>query len=398
MFNNRQKVYTKGNTDLHNLLRHCKNAEAIEYMIKVNGAQAVSLMATTVNDAGEIPFDLVENLKVPDTEKGKIYDILLSLTSMKKLKDLNTPLEFSEIIKEFNPAQESRLYRNLKEACRVANITRAEIHGSSTHPSPKHNFDEISQIEKQIKSIEKSSGFIENTALRQLGNQYEVVQVWENEVVVELPQDIAYHFLQSKTDLYEKKGMANCGIMSFIALKKLIEKNGTSIPAEVYNVQNGDHAILIIDRDPQSDPLQPKTWGPHAVVCDTWSGEVYPLTFLNEKLLTFRIQLMKHKITNEIGVFHFLTSYNPNYHRLSYCLSIGQHNYLPVRNDTMLLRLQFAVNKLFNFKTTFSFQTPKYLQGIQKEKITGNSHGLFGPPLQHNDGQQVSFLNHRNSR
>jgi hypothetical protein len=41
---------------------------------------------------------------------------------------------------------------------------------------------------------------------------------------------------------------------------------------------SGNHAFVVVGRDPHSDPNNPATWGPNALVVDAWAGatEVYP--------------------------------------------------------------------------------------------------------------------------
>ncbi len=48
---------------------------------------------------------------------------------------------------------------------------------------------------------------------------------------------------------------------------------------EIFNVVNGDHAFVVIGRDPRSDPNNFATWGKNTVICDPWANTSY---FLNE--------------------------------------------------------------------------------------------------------------------
>jgi hypothetical protein len=40
---------------------------------------------------------------------------------------------------------------------------------------------------------------------------------------------------------------------------------------------SGNHAFVVVGRDPRSDPDNPATWGPNALIVDAWAGatEVY---------------------------------------------------------------------------------------------------------------------------
>jgi hypothetical protein len=54
---------------------------------------------------------------------------------------------------------------------------------------------------------------------------------------------------------------------------------------EVFYIQYSDHKFLVIGRDPASNPEDPSTWGPHAVICDLWSKEQYPASELTKRLM-----------------------------------------------------------------------------------------------------------------
>lgn len=36
-----------------------------------------------------------------------------------------------------------------------------------------------------------------------------------------------------------------------------------------------DHAFILIGRDQSKNPLDPKEWGPYAVICDPWAHKFY---------------------------------------------------------------------------------------------------------------------------
>ncbi|KTC86439.1 hypothetical protein [Legionella brunensis] len=63
-----------------------------------------------------------------------------------------------------------------------------------------------------------------------------------------------------------------CGEYSFLILNYLRKNN---IDAEYFSIKNGDHAFIVMGREPNSDPNDPSTWGKNAVVCDGLSGECY---------------------------------------------------------------------------------------------------------------------------
>jgi hypothetical protein len=43
---------------------------------------------------------------------------------------------------------------------------------------------------------------------------------------------------------------------------------------EMFDIENGGHVFLVIDRDPASRPEEYQHWGPQAVVCDPWANVI----------------------------------------------------------------------------------------------------------------------------
>jgi hypothetical protein len=73
----------------------------------------------------------------------------------------------------------------------------------------------------------------------------------------------------------EAFGCGNCGEQSAMAYEWL-RKNGVTPVENMKFVSGGDHAFVVLGREPSSEPGVPSTWGASAIVCDPWKGEVYP--------------------------------------------------------------------------------------------------------------------------
>ncbi len=78
--------------------------------------------------------------------------------------------------------------------------------------------------------------------------------------------------------------IGNCGEMAAVAFFKALEKGMWNVPVDIVYITNGDHAFLVIGREPDSDPENYKTWGPSAVVVDAWSKKVYKVSDLEANL------------------------------------------------------------------------------------------------------------------
>lgn len=119
------------------------------------GEDVASTMARTVNDNGEIPYDLVNKLQINEDEKAKIYLLLLPLTTKNSLKNLSERLNFKDILKQYNPSPESNLYRNLQEACMAANKSRELIKASSTHPQENLSYLQFCKLNQNFVILTK---------------------------------------------------------------------------------------------------------------------------------------------------------------------------------------------------------------------------------------------------
>jgi hypothetical protein len=71
----------------------------------------------------------------------------------------------------------------------------------------------------------------------------------------------------------EHMGCGNCGEQSAMAF--LFLKDRGIRPLDWMEATNFDHAFVVVGRAEGSKDTDIKTWGPAAVVCDPWWGEVF---------------------------------------------------------------------------------------------------------------------------
>lgn len=76
---------------------------------------------------------------------------------------------------------------------------------------------------------------------------------------------------ESAASVAKTMGYGNCQEQACVAAVRLKEKGVKNV--EVMGKPN--HAFVVIGREPNSDPSNPKTWGDRAVVCDPWYEEHY---------------------------------------------------------------------------------------------------------------------------
>ncbi len=114
--------------------------------------------------------------------------------------------------------------------------------------------------------------------------------------------------------LAKERKIGNCGEKAYVALEFL------KVPAELFYIGNGDHAIVVIGRKPNSNPKDYTTWGPDAVVCDPWAKKCYFAREIPEQLNNlFRVTEGERRI-NQLESFH------------------PHHHYLGSRMDTVALK------------------------------------------------------------
>lgn len=75
-------------------------------------------------------------------------------------------------------------------------------------------------------------------------------------------------YLEKSADAAQLYGCGNCGEQSAIAFVYL--RRQKTFPLDWMEVNNYQHAFVIIGRAPRSDTRNPATWGDEAVICDPW--------------------------------------------------------------------------------------------------------------------------------
>lgn len=90
-----------------------------------------------------------------------------------------------------------------------------------------------------------------------------------------------YSLVRRIARISEHHQKGNCGEKAAIAAIRLADRGAGSV--EVYLETKSwasNHAFVVIGRDPNSNHLDPKTWGPTAVVVDPWKNKTFPASQL----------------------------------------------------------------------------------------------------------------------
>jgi len=107
----------------------------------------------------------------------------------------------------------------------------------------------------------------------------------------------------------EECNVGTCLEMTAVAFKHSIQ-NKPKLRAEPFYLEGGNHVFLLLGRNPSSDPSSYKEWGKEAVICDTWSGKVFPASEIESKLKNF----VRESTTPEGISRTILESFDPKKH------------------------------------------------------------------------------------
>lgn len=204
--------------------------------------------------------------------------------------------ESTVFTKELLESKNEKLSNNLKLALTAANQARKNIKISSTHPIANLLYrDDKFSLQCDEEEIRAICGDI---IIRAKNKDPYILPatIWEN--------------VAKEIELHE---MGRCGEFCFLVMHYLYKQN-VQIPIEIFNIEKGDHCIIVIDRDPKSREDDYKSWGENAVVCDAWAGKVYPANQIGNLLETHYV--------NKQGKNELLP-FNQKYHRLYCKYSLG---------------------------------------------------------------------------
>jgi hypothetical protein len=123
--------------------------------------------------------------------------------------------------------------------------------------------------------------------------------------------DKSLRFFEAKIEKSKQLSIGNCQELALMAMHHVLISQSKAT-AEVYHIEGGDHAFLVIGRKKESKPHEPETWGEDAYICDPWSNSVYPATeYLTKTKNFFSTRLPEGDYKNNIEDF------NPSKHKLS---------------------------------------------------------------------------------
>jgi hypothetical protein len=141
-------------------------------------------------------------------------------------------------------------------------------------------------------------------------------QAQENQSFISLDEDDVIKNYEIKITESAKSSLGNCAELTYQAFDFILNTNSDVNNAEIYeiigkkNPMDGDHVFLVLNRDPNSDPSDPMTWGKNAIICDPWAKTVFPASEYLLKLKNYYYD--KDSLTNK----NCIEDFNPEKHIL----------------------------------------------------------------------------------
>ncbi len=289
---------------LHKLIRLGHDAETILAHLTRMDPDSAYEEATNVNNKGALPIDLLKGVSGTTKEKSDLYLALLRLHYINYLPDLKEFITLDSVYSEFPSEVASPLHFNLTAACLIANLTRDFLGESNTHPQSNASPRARSKVDKKIKLMRDfTDEHIKH--IKRLARKKKIPR--SSALLLNVQKDAA--------EIAWSAGVGNCREYGLLALW-LATLLLPDLHAEVMEIGKGDHVFLMLGHQSLPNPLDYQAENPlpfdcrqlgeAAVVCDAWSGRIFPASTLETNLKNYRW----------IYPINVLTSFNPNYHFL----------------------------------------------------------------------------------
>lgn len=302
------KVRTENNdTVLHLAVLH-GTPDIVRLLLDKLGEFA-PLLCRLSNKQGLIALQLVDWRECIEVRR-KMLNMLIPITHASKSKNLSDLLDPEAVIKSHPGAHSNPiLARNLQMGCASVNRSRKPDFISGTHPFWNvETGEKKKEVDDKIKAMRnKTRGDLSNFSFAD-------------------DQEL-FKFLQQRVKIYDEEGVSNCyELAEKVLFNLMVLMKGCTVQLEIVSLCKGDHVFNIIGRNPESLLEKPETWGPNAVIVDAWSGEVYPASRIQEKLMAFfnvtyddKFKIVKLCSPDDFpkilyNSFNIIYHYNPYHH------------------------------------------------------------------------------------
>lgn len=292
-----KKTLQRGETKIHKLVMSQCTRNEFESYLNYLGKDKATRLAKTADDLGRLPVDLIPFY---ETEKHPVANVLKPYTIADTLPPIHQPIDAQAVLAQYRVLKHSVLAKRLQLACQAANSVRELKLRSNTHPS--------------VNVLSAGEADQRRSMIIHLRNQ--------RSSSPSMPQKLTYpqkrlKGLQEKNRPFVLAKVGNCMEYADLAIAELRELDH-EVRLEELSFHNGDHVFVVIGRNKASDVNDVTTWGSNAVVCDAWSGGVYPAYDLPARLMDYQTSDFKGDDRAYATVFY----YNPRYHQLEVDLEL----------------------------------------------------------------------------
>lgn len=274
-----------GATPLH--LAVCSNKKEVVETLLTFLEDKDELATKKLTKKGRLPLDYIA-YNQNESDHAAIIALLTSRMRRHNLKKMSVEIDTAAVIARYpDECKDKQFEKILRACCTYANFARKHIKNSHTHLdgySSDAVGEEILRARRlgddQVRRIH--SEFVRDSLQRESkGAPADIEQE------IKLAKKRKTDFINARTELALKGEKGNCAEFAEIVVKLFMEEM-PEVLAETFELKNGNHEVVVINRDPLSDPLDFRTWGVNALVCDPWSGEVFLASEIPFKLQYYR--------------------------------------------------------------------------------------------------------------
>ncbi|HLB43503.1 MAG TPA: hypothetical protein VJN02_11790 [Gammaproteobacteria bacterium] len=281
-----------GDTRLHTAMYAQQPTEEIKRLIQEIGSDAVSLMARTVNDRGQLPFDLVcndDSRSELSAAAEKVGLALLPLMTV-DMPPISQPVATPLILQRYEAITRNNIQLGtaLKMAGDLANEVRQIVTESGSHPqSNGRSYTEV--LKTQLFLQRAHEDIIARIALKRT----------TVDLLTSTESDDFIRYTRFATQFVANTRMANCDQMSEVVMHQFAVSyfnaaRKLGITCQLYNITNGGHTFVRIGD----------------VICDAWSGAIFPFSEIEQRLKAWKHYILVDKW------FNILVEFNPRYHQV----------------------------------------------------------------------------------
>ncbi len=305
---------SKGNTVLHKVIKMAGNYADLLSTLKQMNPAYLRKTSCQYNLNGELPINVMqaivdENNDVEVRAEDEVFHLLFNAMAC-DVEPLNKALDWESIKSEYQLKPGSQYHDEMKIACEIVNQVREINLASCTHP--QLNGCPVSVMDEIEANIDKDRRVADRILYKLILDRKDIhfmtsIGHRSIELDASLSADEYEDLLETQARVFMQNRRADCGEFSTL-IQYLLFKAGYQ--SDVVHIDNGDHSIVVLGRDPNSSTSDYKEWT-NAIVIDAWEGSIYPASEIEKKLKNFEYFIRDNRN------YACVVPFDPYYHELS---------------------------------------------------------------------------------